>query len=65
MLLTEVFMARLLQMLPSNLQKAQLCSIRGKNIMQGAISLWSMAEFIRQRKRRGFMTNLDFYHAFD
>ncbi len=58
-------MARLLQVLPSILRKGQLCSVQGKNIMQGAISLWSTEEFMRQRKRRGFMLNLDFYHAYD
>jgi hypothetical protein len=63
-LLTKVFVARLMRLLPSFLQRAQLCSVRGRTIMQGAISLWSTAEFIHQR-RRGFMLNLDFYHAYD
>ncbi len=53
-----------LQVLPSILGKGQLCSVKGKNIMQGAFSLWSMAEFMKQRKRRGFMLNLDFYYAY-
>ncbi len=43
------------------LQKAQL----GRNIMQGAISLWSTVEFIHQRNKMGFMVKLDFYHAYD
>jgi hypothetical protein len=59
-LLSKVFVARLMKLLPSVLQKAQLCSVRGRNIMQGAISLWSTAELIHQRRRRGFMLNLDF-----
>jgi hypothetical protein len=44
-LLTKVYMARLLQVLPKFLAKGQLCLVRGKNIMQGAILLWSTAEF--------------------
>ncbi len=43
------------------LQKAQL----GRNIMQGAISLWSTVEFIHQRNKMGFMVKLDFYHEYD
>jgi hypothetical protein len=43
------------------LQKAQL----GRNIMQGAISLWSTVELIHQRNKMGFMVKLDFYHAYD
>jgi hypothetical protein len=31
--------------------------------MQGAISLWSTAEFVQQRRRKGFMLNLDFYNC--
>jgi hypothetical protein len=57
--------ARLLQVLSSILRKGQLCSVQGKNIMQGAISLWSTEEYMRPRKGRGFMLNLDFYHAYD
>ncbi len=64
-LLTKVFVARLMRLLPTVLQRGQLCSVKGRTIMQGAISLWSTAEFIHQRKRRGFMLNLDFYHAYD
>jgi hypothetical protein len=64
-LLSKVLVGRLLQVLPSVLRKGQLCSVKGRNIMQGAISLWSTAEFMRQRKRRGFLLNLDFYHAYD
>jgi hypothetical protein len=64
-LLTKVYVARLLQVLPKVLAKGQLCSVRGRNIMQGAISLWSMAEFVHQIKRKGFLMNLDFYHAYD
>ncbi len=58
-LLTKVFVGRLMGVLPSVLQKSQLCSVRGRNIMQGAISLLSTAEFVQQRKRRGLMLNLD------
>jgi hypothetical protein len=54
-LLTKVFVARLMRLLPTVLQRGQLCSVKGRTIMQGAISLWSTAEFIHQRKRRGFM----------
>ncbi len=64
-LLTKVYVARLMQVLPTILHKSQLCSVQGRNIMQGAISLWSTAEFVRQRKRNGFLMNLDFYHAYD
>jgi hypothetical protein len=64
-LLTKVFVGRLMGVLPSVLQKSQLCSVRGRNIMQGAISLLSTAEFVQQRKRRGLMLNLDVYHAYD
>ncbi len=42
---TKVYMARLLQVLPKVLAKGQLCLVRGKNIMQGAILLWSTAQF--------------------
>jgi hypothetical protein len=64
-LLTKVYVARLMQVLPTILHKSQLCSVRGRNIMQGAICLWSTAEFVRQRKRNRFLMNLDFYHAYD
>jgi hypothetical protein len=64
-LLTKVSVARLMKDLPTILHKSQLCSVRDRNIMQGAISLWSTAKFIRQCKRRGFMMNLDFYHVYD
>jgi hypothetical protein len=64
-LLSKVLVGRLMRVLPSILRKGQLCSVKGRNIMQGAISLWSTAEFMRQRKRRGFLLNLDFYHAYD
>jgi hypothetical protein len=42
-------------------------SLVGKNIMQGAIFLWSTAKFIRQKlhKERLFVMNLDFYCAYD
>jgi hypothetical protein len=33
--------------------------------MQGAVALWSTAEFVRLRKRKTFLLNLDFYHAYD
>jgi hypothetical protein len=55
--------ARLMKDLPTIQHKSQLCLVRVRNIMQGAISLWSIAKFIRQCKRRGFMMNLDFHHA--
>ncbi len=64
-LLTKVYVARLMQVLPTTLHTSQLCSVRGRNIIQGAISLWSTAEFIKQQKRNGFLMNLDFYHAYD
>ncbi len=64
-LLMKVFVARLMEVLPTILQKSQLCSVRGRDIMQGAISLWPTAKFIRQWKRRSFKMNLDFYHTYD
>jgi hypothetical protein len=33
--------------------------------MQGAIFLWSTVEFLYQRKRKGLLLNLEFYHACD
>jgi hypothetical protein len=53
-LVTKVCVARLVGVLFSVLQKWKLCLVRGRNIMQGAMSLWSTVEFIRQRRRRGF-----------
>ncbi len=64
-LLSKVLVGRLMQVLTSILRKGQLCSVKGRNIMQGAIFLWSTAEFMRQTNRRGFLLNLDFYHAYD
>ncbi len=59
-LLTKVFVVRMKRVLHKILWKSQLCSVKG-TIMQGAIFLWSTAVFIQQRKRKGFMLNLDFY----
>ncbi len=56
-ILTKVYVARLMQVLPSILQKGQLCSVSGRNIMQGAVALWFTVEFVRQRKRRAFLLN--------
>jgi hypothetical protein len=64
-ILTKVYVARLMQVLPSILQKAQLCSIKGRNTMQGAVALWTTVECVRQSKRKAFFLNLDFYHAYD
>jgi hypothetical protein len=64
-ILTKVYVERLVQVLPSILQSGQLCSISGRNIMQGAVALWSTVEFVRHRKNRIFLLNLDFYHAYD
>jgi hypothetical protein len=64
-ILTKVYVARLMEVLPAILQKGQLCSARGRNIMQGAMALWSTTEFVRLRKRKVVFLNLDFYHAHD
>jgi hypothetical protein len=64
-LLTMMFVARLLPLLPSVLQATQLCSIRGRSIHDGPASILSAAEFLHRNQLPGFLMSLDFFHAYD
>ena len=64
-LLTKMFVARLLPLLPSVLQATQLCSIRGRSIHDGPASILSAAEFLHRHQLPGYLLSLDFFHAYD
>ena len=55
-ILTKMFVARLLPVLPDVLQATQLCSVRGRSIFN---------ESLHQRRRPGFVLSLDLFHAYD
>ncbi len=64
-LLTKMFVACLLPLLPTVLQATQLCSIRGRSIHDGPASILSAAEFLHRNQLPGFLMSLDFFHAYD
>ena len=64
-LLTKMFVARMVPVLPDVLASSQLCSVRGRSIFDGAAAILSTAEYLFQRQRPGFLVNLDLFHAYD
>jgi len=64
-LLTKMFVARLLPVLPDVLQATQLCSVRGRSIFDGAAAVVSAATYLHHKKRPGYLISLDFFHAYD
>lgn len=64
-LLSKIFVARLIPILPTVFCSSQLCSVPGRTIQDGITSMLSMVEASHQEKRPGFIFNLDFYHAYD
>ena len=63
--MTKVICHRLLQVLPTVLTSAQLCSVRGRSIFDGILALASAVEHLQRRRRPGFLLNLDLFHAYD
>ena len=64
-LMTKVFVARLVPVLPSILTTHQLCSVPGRSIFDGCTALILAVEACHVGRRPGFIFNLDFFHAFD
>jgi hypothetical protein len=64
-LLTKMFVASLLPLLPSVLQVTQLCSVLGSSILDGPASILSAAEFLQRHQHPGFLLSLNFFHTYD
>jgi exonuclease III len=64
-LLTKMFVARLLPLMPSVLKATQLCSVKGRSIFDGPASILSAAEYLHRHGQPGFLLSLDFFHAYD
>jgi Reverse transcriptase (RNA-dependent DNA polymerase) len=64
-ILTNMFVGRLMDVLPTLLQAGQLCSVRGRSIFDGAFSLLSAVEYLHQKQIPGYVISLDFFHAYD
>jgi exonuclease III len=62
-ILTKMFVGRLMEVLPTLLQAGQLCSVRGRSIFDGAVSLLSAVEYLHQKQIPGYVISLDFFHA--
>jgi hypothetical protein len=64
-ILTKMFVARLLPLLPDLLTATQLCSIRGRSIFDGGLAIFSTLLYLQQRQLPGYLVSLDFFHAYD
>jgi Reverse transcriptase (RNA-dependent DNA polymerase) len=64
-LLTKMFVARLLPLLPSLLTSTQLCSVRGRSIFDGGLAILSSIQHLQHKKLPGFLVSLDLFHAYD
>ncbi len=64
-LFTKMLTAGFLVVLPSVLHSSQLCSVRGQSIFEGSAAILSAAEYFHQRWLPGFLSTLDFFHAYD
>jgi hypothetical protein len=60
-----MFVARLLPVLPDLLTSTQLCSVAGRSIFDGGLSILSSILYLRQRRLPGFLVSLDLFHAYD
>jgi hypothetical protein len=64
-LLTKVFVARLIPLLPTVLTTSQLCSVQGRSIFDGCTAILSAVEACNRDQRPGDLFNMNFFHAYD
>jgi Reverse transcriptase (RNA-dependent DNA polymerase) len=64
-LLTKMFVARIVPLLPTVLQSSQLCSVQGRSIFDGGLAILSAIQYLEQRQLPGFLVSLDLFHAYD